>query len=156
MKTLGLLLASPTLILAISACGGGEATAPESNDSSTSAPSSAADTSASPSRSSSSTSGKTEAKSGFLKANAGAPWADRVTSVDEGEQGRLTIETSIVDPRGEDGSPAARTALKVCRAAVSYLKDDGTAEPYVAVREDDGTTFAVASPAVDGGGCSEY
>lgn len=73
-----------------------------------------------------------------------------VTSVAETEPGRIEIQTSIVDPRGTDGSAAAQEALDICRAAV------GAGATYVALFEADGTHFVLfGHPAVPASACSE-
>lgn len=89
-------------------------------------------------------------------ANRGAAWLGAVTEAIETEPGRLEVRTTIVDPRGDDGSPAARQALAVCEAAVDLLARRGADEPRVAVMEDDGTTFVLfGHPLVPDGECGE-
>lgn len=61
-----------------------------------------------------------------------------VTGVEETEPGRWTIHTSIVDPRGDDGtSPEAQQALAICKKAVEL------GATYVSVMESNDTTFAL-------------
>lgn len=87
----------------------------------------------------------------FATANANAVWVGQVKSATETEPGRMTIETGIVDPRGADGSEAARTAIAICEAAVAIFGPN-----YVAVMEDDGTHFVLyGHPSVPKGACAE-
>lgn len=92
---------------------------------------------------------------------AGAAWGDQVTSATETEPGRMEVATTLVDPRGEDGSAEAQTALEVCRAAVAVLEADGAEDRYVSVLEEDGTTWVLYSTGQLPGGlpsgeCVEY
>ncbi|MDR6415645.1 hypothetical protein [Pseudarthrobacter sulfonivorans] len=87
----------------------------------------------------------------FTTANAGAAWVGEIKSATATEPGRMKIETSIVDPRGADGSEPARTAIAICEAAVAIFGPS-----YVAVMEDDGTHFALfGHPSVPAGACTE-
>lgn len=78
----------------------------------------------------------------LLAANPDAPWATSLASVLEVEPGRVDVATTIADPRGDDGSPEAQTAIAVCQATVTLLGDTGT---YVRVYEADGTSFVLYS-----------
>lgn len=92
----------------------------------------------------------------LVAAGSGQPWADQVTSAIETEPGRMEISMTIVDPRGEDGSPEAQQAVAACEAAVDLLEDAGAAEVNVAVFEDDGTHFVLyGHPRVTEGECGE-
>ena len=93
----------------------------------------------------------------LVNAAAGEPWADAITSAVETEPGRLEVSTTIVDPRGDDGSPEAQLAIAVCEAAVGLLEGAGAGEgAYVAVFEDDGTHFVLyGHPRVTEGECTE-
>ena len=74
-----------------------------------------------------------------------------VTKAVETEHGRLTIETSIVDDR-EDGGDDATQAITICEAGKALLD---APEPYVAVMEDDGTSFVIAGHPAYGAECTE-
>lgn len=89
------------------------------------------------------------------KANSDSGWLGDVKTVEQSSADRLDIETSIVDPRGSDGSPAAKEATRVCRAAVRLLKSEGVKKPSVSVKEDDGTTFVILSYPGYPDGCTE-
>lgn len=87
----------------------------------------------------------------FKTANAGAAWVGQIKSATETEPGRIKIETSVVDPRGADGSEPAKTAISICEAAVTVFGPS-----YVAVMEDDGTHFVLfGHPSVPKGACAE-
>jgi hypothetical protein len=87
----------------------------------------------------------------FATANANAPWAGQIKSVIETEPGRIRIDTSVVDPRGANGSEAARTAIAICDSAVALFGPS-----YVSVLEDDGTNFVLfGHPSVPKGACTE-
>lgn len=89
-------------------------------------------------------------------ANRSAGWLETITAVVETEPGRVEVRTTIVDPRGDDGSPAARQAIAVCEAAVDLLTERGAKKPYVSVMEEDGTTFVLfGHPMVPDGECGE-
>lgn len=61
-----------------------------------------------------------------------------VTGVEETEPGRWTVHTSIVDPRGDDGSSAeAQKAIAICKKAVEL------GATYVSVMESNDTTFVL-------------
>lgn len=95
-----------------------------------------------------------EADTGAASGAAGvetalASWTT-VSAVTETEPGRFEIQTSIVDPRGGDGSPEAQEAMAICEAAV------GAGATYVAVFEADGTHFVLyGHPSVPVGTCAE-
>lgn len=74
-----------------------------------------------------------------------------VTRATETEPGRIEVETSIVDPRGDDSSPEAQIAVQVCEMT-SKLPDVN----YVNVKEVDGTSFVLfGHPLVPEGECGE-
>lgn len=76
---------------------------------------------------------------------------DAITKAEETEPGRISVETSLVDPRGEDGSTAAKQAIEICEAAAGL---DGVT--YVSVLEEDGTSWVLfGHPSVPKGECSE-
>lgn len=78
-----------------------------------------------------------------------ASWST-VSAVTKTEPGRFEIHTSIVDSRGDDGSPEALEAIAICEAAV------GAGAAYVAVLEADGTHFVLyGHPSVPAGACGE-
>lgn len=67
------------------------------------------------------------------------------------EDGRVTIETNLVDPRGEDGSPEAQHAIEICEAAAAL---DGVSN--VNLYEADGTTWILfGHPMAEEGKCTE-
>jgi starvation-inducible outer membrane lipoprotein len=65
-----------------------------------------------------------------------------VTAATETEHGRVQLDTTIVDPRGENGSPEALEALALCVT-------------HVSVMEEDGTSFVLAGHPSYGEGCVE-
>jgi hypothetical protein len=73
-----------------------------------------------------------------------------VTAVNETEPGWLKLETTIVDPRGGAGSPAALEALDLCEQAKAI---PGVTHVYVL--EADGTYFVLGGHANYGEGCVE-
>lgn len=74
-----------------------------------------------------------------------------VTKAEETEPGRIVVETSLVDPRGADGSTVAKTAIKICEAVV---KMDGVKK--VSLMEADGTHWILfGHPMVTEGECGE-
>lgn len=76
---------------------------------------------------------------------------DAVTKAEESEPGRISVETSLVDPRGEDGSAEARQAIEICEAAAGI---EGVT--YVSVLEKDGTSWVLfGHPSVPTGKCAE-
>ncbi len=87
----------------------------------------------------------------FTTANANAPWVGEIESVIETEPGRIRIATSVVDPRGANGSEAAITEIANCESAVALFGPS-----YVSVLEDDGTNFVLyGHPSVPKGACTE-
>jgi hypothetical protein len=48
-----------------------------------------------------------------VTANANAPWVGQIKSVTETEPGRIRVDSSVVDPRGPNGSEAAFDARAV-------------------------------------------
>lgn len=76
---------------------------------------------------------------------------DHVLKAEETDPGRIVVETDLVDPRGEDGSPAAQQAIAVCEAVVQL----GDVE-HVSLMEKDGTSWILyGHPAVPKGECGE-
>lgn len=63
---------------------------------------------------------------------------DMVTEAIESEPGRFTISTMLIDPRGDDDSPAAQEALAICEAVELEL-----GATHVSVMESDDTTFVL-------------
>lgn len=89
----------------------------------------------------------------YKSTNPGAPWLDSVTSAMETEPGRLRINTTVVDPRGPNGSEPARIAVSMCNAAVATF---GATYPHISIMEADGTHFVLfGHPAVPEGVCTE-
>lgn len=96
-------------------------------------------------------SGEADKTADFKAANANAAWVGQVKSATQTEPGRISIDTSVVDPRGADGSEAAKTAIAICESAVALFGPS-----YVAVMEDDGTHFVLfGHPSVPKGACAE-
>jgi hypothetical protein len=74
-----------------------------------------------------------------------------VITAEQPELGRLNVQTTIEDPRGENGSTAAVSALAICEALVAV---DGT--EYISIFEADGTTFVLfGHPTLSPDGCTE-
>jgi hypothetical protein len=73
-----------------------------------------------------------------------------VTAATETEPGRLQLDTTIVDPRGEDGSPEALEALDLCEQAKAI-----PGVTHVSVMEADGTSFILAGHPSYGADCVE-
>lgn len=87
----------------------------------------------------------------FKTAKKNAPWLGKIKSVTEIEPGRIRVETSVVHPRGADGSEEAKTAIDICESIVTLFGPS-----YVSVLEDDGTNFALfGHPSVPSGACAE-
>lgn len=66
-------------------------------------------------------------------------YANLITSAEEPEPGRIEVGTSIVDPRGDDGTPEAEQAVGICQR----LKNANPDATSIVVYEQDGTTFAI-------------
>ncbi|MBE7325995.1 hypothetical protein IEQ44_15200 [Nocardioides sp. Y6] len=77
------------------------------------------------------------------KIEPGATWHSEIESIDVTEPRRAEVHTSVVDPRGADGSPEAQQARSICLAVVSVMNDQGIADPSVTVFESDGTSFVL-------------
>ncbi len=77
-------------------------------------------------------------------------YANLITSAEETEPGRIEVGTSIVDPRGDNGSPEAQQAIAICEAVMI-----ATGASYVNVAEEDGTTFVLAGHPTYGPDCTE-
>lgn len=76
---------------------------------------------------------------------------DAIIKAEETEEGRISVETTLVDPRGDDGSTEAKQAIEICEAAKDL---DGIT--YVSVLEKDGTSWVLfGHPAMPKGECSE-
>jgi hypothetical protein len=87
----------------------------------------------------------------FKTANANAPWVGQIKSATETEPGRIRVDTRVVDPRGDNGSQAAKTAIAICESAVALFGPS-----YVAVMENDETNFVLfGHPSVPKGACTE-
>lgn len=86
-----------------------------------------------------------------MTAKKNAPWLGKIKSVTETEPGKIRIETSLVDPRGADGSEEAKSAITICESVVSLFGPS-----YVSVLANDGTTFVLfGHPTVASGACAE-
>ncbi len=77
-------------------------------------------------------------------AKGGEPWLSKVLDVMRVSADQVDVKTSIIDPRGGEGSAAAVEALEVCEAVIDLLVTDGESEIKVFVYESDGSTFAYA------------
>jgi len=96
-------------------------------------------------------SGEVDKTADFKTANASAAWAGSITAVTETEPGRLSIDTTLIDPRGAADSEAAKTAIAICESAVQLYQPSN-----VAVKEKDGTHFVLfGHPSVPVGACAE-
>jgi hypothetical protein len=80
---------------------------------------------------------------------------ESVTVATQTEAERIVVETTIIDPRGDSGSPEAQAAIAICEAAVALLESKGATEPAASVMESDGSTFVVYGQPSYPGGCSE-
>lgn len=93
----------------------------------------------------------------LLAANTDAPWSDYLTSATLDAPDHATIQTSIIDPRGPDGSPEALLALQICETVVTHLANQGITAG-VRILEADESSFVVRGQ--PGGGlapeCTEY
>jgi hypothetical protein len=77
--------------------------------------------------------------------------ASYVEEATETEPGRVVVETNLVDPGGDDNSPAAALAIVICNAAVTLGDVD-----HISVLEADGTSFVLfGHPSVPEGQCTE-
>lgn len=85
-----------------------------------------------------------------VKAALPADLAKTVKTATQTEPGRLQIDTSLVDPRGDAGSPAAKQATAPCEAAVEEFS-----EAHVSVMEDDGTSWILYGHPTYGNTCTE-
>ena len=74
---------------------------------------------------------------------------DRVTRAVESGPGRFEVETTIVDPRGGEGSGEAEAAIALCASVVEL------GATYVRLLEQDGTTFVIYAPDQYGEECVE-
>ena len=72
-----------------------------------------------------------------VKAAAGEH-ADKVTTAMLDEANTVAVETTITDPRGDNGSPEAQAALAICEAVAEVADPAGAT-----IREADGTGFVV-------------
>ena len=77
--------------------------------------------------------------------------AAAITSAEETEPGRVVISTSIVDPRGDNGSAEAVLAVSICDVVSAMPGVE-----HVSIMEADGTTFVLfGHPSVPAGACAE-
>lgn len=148
MRTPIIIAITIATIAAVSGCGGSD----ESNPT-TAAPSAASTTVAAPAATGA---GPVDRTADLLDANPDATWTGEVTAATATEPGRLEIDTTLVDPRSEGGSPESQTAIEICEAGVALLSGEGTEAPYVSVLESDGTTWVLyGHPMVPAGECGE-
>lgn len=77
-------------------------------------------------------------------ANSTEPWLSKVLTVTQVSADQVDVETSIIDPRGDEGSLAAVEAIEVCGAVVEVLEAEGESRVKIFVYESDGSTFAYA------------
>lgn len=79
-----------------------------------------------------------------------------VTSVEVAEGTRVRVFTSLEDPRGDDGSPAAVEAIRICEAAVAAAAESGFQLVSLTVMEADETSWILwGHPSVPAGVCTE-
>ena len=78
-------------------------------------------------------------------------YANLITSAEETEPGRIEVGTSIVDPRGADGSAPARQALGICQRIRNAHPD----AQRITIYEQDGTTFVLYGHPMYGNTCTE-
>lgn len=87
----------------------------------------------------------------FKTAKKDAPWLDMIKTVTETEPGRISVQTSLLDRRGAEGSEESRTAIAICESVVTLFGPS-----YVSVLENDGTNFVLfGHPSVPTGACTE-
>lgn len=89
----------------------------------------------------------------FVDAHARYPWVSQVVVAEMTSDSQLTVGTTLVDPRGADGSEPALVGVDICRAAVDWLEGQGV-EASVWVMEADGSTFVLKGNST-GGVCME-
>ncbi|WP_163185912.1 hypothetical protein [Cellulosimicrobium sp. SL-1] len=82
-------------------------------------------------------------------ADVQAAAGDVVTKATETEPGRIEVETTIADPRGDAGGAEGQSAIAVCEAV------KGLGAEHVSVLEADGSTFVVAGHPSYGEACTE-
>lgn len=86
-----------------------------------------------------------------LRAALPADLAAEVTSAELESGSFARVATTLVDPRGDDGSPAAQQAIAICEAAAAL---EGVTDVNVA--EADGTSWILfGHPMVPEGACGE-
>jgi len=73
-----------------------------------------------------------------------------VKSATIAEPGRVTVESSLVDPRGDSGSPEALLAIQLCNDVVSM---GGIS--HVSIMENDGATWVLYGHPSHGNICTE-
>lgn len=94
---------------------------------------------------------KVDRTAAFKEANPGAAWLGSVNKAVQYESGRLQVDTSVVDPRGADGSEPAMTAVALCKAAVASFPEYAN----ISVMEKDGTHFVLFGHPSYPNGCTE-
>lgn len=75
-----------------------------------------------------------------------------IVSAMEVEERRYEVATTIVDPRGDEGSEQANLAIEICETILDRYGDD----VYVNITEADGTSFVLANHPMTGPDCTEY
>lgn len=74
-----------------------------------------------------------------------------VKTATSAEAGRVTVESYLVDPRGEDGSAEALLALRLCSDVVANMSGIS----YVSIMENDGSTWVLYGHPSYGNTCTE-
>lgn len=74
-----------------------------------------------------------------------------VKTATSAEAGRITVESSFIDPRSEDGSAEAVLALQLCADVVANL----SGVSYVSIMEDDGSSWVLYGHPSYGDTCTE-
>ncbi|MEB0303802.1 hypothetical protein QN345_00415 [Cryobacterium sp. 10I1] len=85
-----------------------------------------------------------------LRSTLSADLAQFLTSAVEVEPGRITVATTVIDPRSGKGGAAAQAAIAICQSAVAL-----TGTTYVSVQESDGSTFVLYGHPTYGNTCTE-
>jgi len=77
----------------------------------------------------------------FRYSALGEPWGAKIITAMETEPGWLTVHIRLIRPPRSNGSVNARRALRICRGALRFLRDEGATESRVNVMERNGTLW---------------
>ena len=83
--------------------------------------------------------------------DASPPLESYVKSATSSEAGRVSVESSLVDPRGDNGSAEAVLALQLCNDVVANM----SGVSYLSIMENDGTTWILYGHPGYGSTCTE-